>query len=100
MYNYKSIENFIEKVNKEAEEAAQKVYDKYNDELLERIQAQIKKDDVVWNSMGTAIINNSKGNEVGENLATVLGQSQYWSDNISAGFSLPYNFTKSKIIKS
>lgn len=101
MYNHTSLQKFIDKVNEEAEKAAQEVYDKYSAEFLRRVQAQIKDNDVVWVGMGTASIDNpvTEREDIGENLCTLLGQSQYWSDTISAGFPLPYNFTKHKIIK-
>lgn len=98
-YNYKSVESFIKKVNKEAEEAAQKVFDKYNNEFLKRVQNQIKENDTVWIGMGTASIENMHAEEVGEKLKVVIGQSQYWRENISAGLSLPYKFNKHTIIK-
>lgn len=47
MYNGKQIQAFIDKVNKEASEAAQKVYDKYRPELIRMIQAQLHADDCV-----------------------------------------------------
>ena len=101
MYNYKSIQTFIDKVQAEAELEAQKVYDKYNDELIKRIQAQIKKDDIVWCGMGTASIDNkiTERENIGDKLCDVLSSLQYWNRNIDAGFSLPYNFTKTKILK-
>lgn len=99
MYNHKTVQAFIDKVNKEAEEAAQKVYDKYNPELLQRIQNQLGEDAVVWNGMGTASITNKKGDDIAEELSCLMGQSQYWSENVSAGFTLPYNFTKTEILK-
>ena len=99
MYNAKSIENFMSKVHEEAEKAAQEIYDKYNLELLKRIQNQINKNDVVWVGNGTGSIENKNGDDIAEELCVQLGQLQYWSKNISAGFSLPYNFNKTEIIK-
>lgn len=96
MYNYKSLEAFIEKVNKEAEIAAQKVYDSYQDEFKRRVKAQIKDNDIVCHVMGSTSIYNpvTKRDEIGEKLGDVLGLTQYWRDNTSAGLSLPYKFSK------
>lgn len=98
MYNSKSIIDFINKVNKEAEEQAQKVYDKYNEELLRRIQNQLKEGDIVWAGNGCASIENKSGDDIGENLANVLGDIQYWNRNVDAGFNLPYKFNKIEIL--
>jgi hypothetical protein len=97
MYNHKSVQSFIDKVNKEAEEAAQKVYDKYNPELLQRIQNQIKEGDTFWVGMGVANLENKDGNNVGEELALTVGS--YWQNDLNCGFSLPSKFNKTKIIK-
>lgn len=99
MYNHRYIKAFINKVNKEAEEAAQKVYDKYNKELIQRIQNQLGKDAIVWCGMGTADILNKDEESIAEELQLLMYKIQYWSGNVSAGFTLPYNFTKTKIIK-
>jgi len=88
MYNASSIEQFIIKVQKEASEAAQKVFDKYENELYNRAKAQIKTGDKLVIGMGTAFIQAKNGNYVGEKLAIELAQTQYWSKNVEAGFSL------------
>ena len=99
MYNHKSVQTFIDKVNKEAEEAAQKIYDKYNPELLQRIQNQLGEGTTVWTGMGTANVVNKHGEDIAEELSCLMGQTQYWSTNVSAGFNLPNNFNKTEIIK-
>lgn len=88
MYNHTCIADFIEKVNKEASEAAQKVYDKYEPELIDRIKNQIKQGDKIFIGMGTASVKNKNGENIAEKLAVEIGQTQYWNDTVSAGFSL------------
>jgi hypothetical protein len=41
MYNAKPIDDFIRKVEKEAEAAAQKVFDSYENELIQKIKRKI-----------------------------------------------------------
>lgn len=88
MYNAKSLADFIDKVNKEAEEAAQKVFDKYNTEFNYRIQAQLKTGDRVNAGMGFVSISNKKGEQVGEKLSDTLTRCEYWGENIRAGLTI------------
>ena len=96
MYNDKAVQIFIYKVKEEAEEAAQRVYDKYNDELLTRIQNQIKEGDVFYVGMGVASLENKNGNDIGEKLSNVVGG--YWNNDLSCGFTLPSKFNKTKVL--
>lgn len=89
MYNTQQISDFITRVNTEAQAAAQAVYDKYNDELIERVKNQLGKGSRFLIGMGTAVIKNKHGDEIADDFATVLSQTQYWQENISAGFDLP-----------
>lgn len=96
-YNYKSIEAFLEKVNKEAEEAAQRVFDKYEAEFLQRVQAQLKEGDIVYHGMGVCTIANlATGEEHGKNLSDLLGEYQYHKIT-NVGMNLPYKFTKTEV---
>lgn len=85
MYNPQHIETFIEKVKLEAQDAAQKVFDKYNNELNEKIKNQLRKGDELMVGMGVAVL---KGQRYGkaEKFLDVIADTQYWSKNISAGF--------------
>ena len=85
MYNAKSIEIFVNEVHKKATEAAQAVYDNHQPELERRILAQIKPGDKLFTGMGTAFIENSKGEYVGEKLGDALTLLEYW-DKCKAGF--------------
>lgn len=60
MYNHKLISDFIEKVNKEAEAAAQKVFDRYQPEFEKRVLSQMRNGDYLYIAMGSASF---KGNE-------------------------------------
>lgn len=83
MYNGQSIDHFIEMVNKEAEEAAQKIYDKYQDEFIKRVQSQIKTGDIINIGMGTASINREN---VNDNFTNVIASIQYTEQR--AGFGI------------
>lgn len=106
-YNYKSIEEFLNKVDKEAAEAAQAVYDKYEPEFLKRVQSQLKENDVVFHANGTCTIQkkehaeNNKDvvvtKEVGLNLSDILGQYQY--NKVEAGMTLSYKFDKTQVLE-
>ena len=54
MYNTKSIEEFIEKVNKEAEAAAQLVFDKYEAEFKQKVEEELQAGTELYLSMGSS----------------------------------------------
>lgn len=95
MYNANQIESFIDKVNKEAEAAAQKVYDKYQKEFETRLMSQIKTGDCIYAGMGTVFIQNRFGSYVGEKLANVLLSNEY--NSLSVGLSTPSELKKFKV---
>jgi len=99
MYNSKEISKFIEKANIEAQEAAQKVYDRMQEELLKRIQNQLKEGDTMVFGNGTAVIsrNGETTYNLGEKLCQELSDVQY--HRVQAGFDLPYKFSKTEILK-
>lgn len=98
-YNYKSIEEFLNRVDKEAAKAAQSVYDKYESEFLKRVQAQLKDGDTVYHAMGACTINNlATGTEHGRNLSDLLGLYQFHKvDNV--GMTLPHKFDKTQVFE-
>jgi hypothetical protein len=83
MYNHIHIEKFIKKVNKEANEAAQAVFDKHLPELERMIKAQMNKGDKLFSGMGMCTFRSEKG----EKLQEVLTGTQY-GDVIEANFNL------------
>lgn len=87
MYNASQIEAFIMMVHKEANEAAQKVYNKYQPELERRILAQLKSGNKFTIGMGTATIENKEGEYIAEELADVLARTQY-CEELDANFIL------------
>lgn len=107
-YNYKYIEAFLNKVNKEAEQAAQAVFEKYEAEFLKKVQAQLMPNDIVWHGMGACVIQkqsyadsnkcNVVSSEVGKNLSDILGEYQYFKIT-HVGMTLPYKFNKYKIFE-
>lgn len=74
-------------VHKEANEAAQRIYDKYQPELERRILAQLKSGNKLTIGMGSATIKNEKGEYIAEELADVLARTQY-CDKLDATFML------------
>jgi non-homologous end joining protein Ku len=95
MYKHKAIENFIDRVNKEAAKAAQQVYDKYQPELLKMIQDQIHQDDVLTVGMGSAGIDRPGKDmyNITDKFTRVIAQTQYTNEEFS-GFNLPYTIRK------
>lgn len=89
MYNPKYIEQFIDKVNEEAQKAAQAVFDKYQPELEKRISNQMVKGDKLYNGMGTCFIERKGENiyHIGEEFCKVLQRTQY--PVLEANFTLP-----------
>lgn len=79
MYNHIELESFIDKVTKEADEAAQAIFDKYTPELERRIKAQMKKGHTIVFGMGTAAISPSRDlpYNYAEKFLHVLTSTQY-----------------------
>lgn len=87
MYNAKPIEDFIRKVEKEAEAAAQKVFDAYEQELIQKIKNQMQVGDDLIVGNGTATFRDDK--DRGNRFLTVVAMTQYQCRNWGAGFCLP-----------
>ena len=90
-YRADHIEKFIEKVQAEAELAAQAIFDKHNDKLQEMINNQVLPGHTLSVGMGAASIH-VKGRDLpynyAERFSRVVGGTQYWKENVRAGFSL------------
>jgi hypothetical protein len=86
MYNSTQINDFCDKVHKEAEEAAQKVYDSYKEEMLQRIKNQLQEDDILHIGMGTACFDDDKGK--GESFLIAIAEHTQ-NPHICAGFEIP-----------
>lgn len=87
MYNSAHIEKFIEKVNAEANKAAQDVFDKHNDELIRMIKNQLRPGDTISCGMGVVSLVR-KGEVVFDNkFANALSGTQYGLET-DANFSL------------
>lgn len=100
MYNIKDMEIFISKVHKEADVAAQKVYDKYTPELIRRIQKQLFEKDELFIAMGTAgIKREGSDNFFGDNLSELASRTQY-CEELSANFVLPQYIYKNSTKQS
>lgn len=100
MYNHKQIMQFIEKVNGEA----QLLYDKYNPELVQRIQNQLHKDDQLFIANGAcSLVRSIKGKEYSkidiECEFVDLVRDLQFTEMYDSGFSVPYIMNKRKIIK-
>jgi hypothetical protein len=99
MYNTKDIEKFMDKVHKEANEAAQKVYDKYTDELIRRIQNQLFHEDKLHIGMGSASISRKQSEGFfGEPFAGAIARTQY-CEELDANFILPSYIYKTETKK-
>jgi len=90
-YVAKHIEVFIEKVRLEAEIEAQKVFDKYNDELQQMINKQVLKGQKLYVGMGSAVIDDSNRTldyDYAQKFLRVVSDTQYHKENVRAGFSI------------
>lgn len=93
-YRAKHIEEFIEKVNREALEAAQAVFDKHNEELQQMVANQVLDGQKFLIGMGTATIrepNRDLRHDYAEKFLSVVANTQYSpfeSNNWNVGFSL------------
>lgn len=65
MYNAKQLQEFIDKVNKEAEEAANKVFKKYDAEFKRKVEAQLNKGEKLYLVNGSGYIK-GRGDRVDE----------------------------------
>ena len=61
MYNWNQLKPFVDKVQKEASEAAQAVYDKYREEMERRIRNQMFKGHEMTNVMGACFVSEIDG---------------------------------------
>lgn len=80
MYQTKHIEAFMEKVRKEAEEAAQKVFDKHQAEFDRMVLAQMKPNDYLYVAMGSAVFKGEKRTEAQDKFAHSIAQIQFAPD--------------------
>lgn len=95
MANTKHLEAFIDKMIKEANEAAQKVYDSYEPELIKKIQALLHEKHVMTSGMGlTSIENIETKSYVLEGLAQELNRLNYPGSLSNAAPMLPFKITK------
>lgn len=94
--NAKNLELFMDRVHKEAYEAAQKIYDHYTPDLINRVKAQMKEGDQFQIGMGVAAFKRGENilyTKSAEKIAELLARTQYPPPNATANFSLP-DFTK------
>ena len=88
MHRSDLISQFISNINKKAEEAAQEVFNSYQEEFDSLIKREKLKGIKLYQGMGTATyekdINNTLS-EAGEKFLTKLAQAQYTQQN--AGFT-------------
>lgn len=75
-YNHIQLEKFVEKVNEEAEKAAQAVFDKYEAEFIHRVKSQLLNGDRICASMGTAYFANK---ELDSKILDVFAQSTQYT---------------------
>lgn len=90
-YNSNSINSFIERVNKEAEKAAQQVFDKYQEEFETRVKNQMLPGDTLILSMGSGYFKNKEFG-VAEKFISAVSDIQYLEQR--ASFEKCYEFEK------
>lgn len=86
MHNSKRVEDFIDKINKEAEEAAQKVFDKYENHFRSLVESEMKKNDKLILSMGSSYYENTNQEnitEAGRKFLDVIAHIQYMQQRAS-----------------
>lgn len=90
MYNNTHIKKFIERVNKEAESAANEVFRFYEEEFKKMVEAQLGKGDELYLVNGMGFIK-GRGDRVGEkpytegmqNFVSTIAQIQYLEQRAS-----------------
>lgn len=90
-YQSKHIENFIEKVKKEAEEAAQAVFNKHNAKLQQMVENQVLDGQKFLIGMGTATIRDDSRDlpyDYAQKFLSTVSNTQYWGSQVEAGFSI------------
>lgn len=94
MHNSKLINDFIEKVNKEAEEAAQKVFDKYDKEFVKLVSNQLKPGETLCLANGSRYFKKTDPlyeTDAQDKFGDAVAQIQYLKQR--AGFNT-YEFKK------
>lgn len=97
MYNPKSLEPFFEKVHEEASKAAQAIYDKYNEELKQRVLNQMGKGHTIFSGMGSCSVEGTQNDEhinLDSKFFPLLADNTQYHDKVEAGFNLPSHLTK------
>jgi len=88
-YRSNHIEKFIEKVNKEAEEAAQKVFNNHETKLQSMIENQVLKGQKLFIGMGSASISDKTKElpyDYAEKFLNAVAGTQFHDNNVLAGF--------------
>lgn len=83
-YNAKTITDFLEKVNSQAEAAAQAVYDKHQSEWECRVKAQLRRGDNLITGNGVAVFSGGES-EAKRKYADAVAQYQWTHQR--AGFT-------------
>lgn len=94
MYSAKKVQKLIDKANKEAEKAAQNVYDKYQKELNLLIKTELQKDDIIYTGMGSASLSRKGKTIYSDNELVDAIQRLQCYHKLDAGFT-----TEDKIMK-
>ena len=80
MYNSSRLQKLMDKINQEAAQAAQKVYDSYTAQVHALIQSEVPKGHKVYTGMGSAGAdknNESYYSEASEKFTQILTNMQY-----------------------
>lgn len=90
-HNAKSLEIFVQNAIKEANAAAQKVFDMYQMEFESRVLAQLNDGDKLSCGMGIASVTTAKGKDISydNEFIKLLTQLQYPYQDLNASFDTP-----------
>lgn len=93
MYNSKSMEVFLKKVQTEAQEAVEEIYAKHQQEFERRIANQMHPTHIGYSGMGTSFFKNPDDDYVGEKFSDLICEAEYYI-KIDGGFDLPSKFRR------
>lgn len=100
MHNAIKINRIIEAAHLEINTAAQKIFDKYNNELIEAIKNQLYPNEILFSGMGSAVIEKA-GENINDDIEMVsLIQSLLYPLELESGFDIQSEIKSNKYVGS